>query len=347
MGSIEALITNEDLRKYPFLPEALKRLKELDLTIDDLASEDIGKSILNRVRDNLVSSIRTGNVSPPHEDAEIETLSFLVTLLVLRVIGERGLAERYAVALSKRVRNFLKEENLSKVVYIAQAVIGLGVRIKGGDIYIDVVSFLNNMPEYKGAWKLVNRELIKGWVRVTFRELIRLVENGVKNLIIHRSSQEITGLELPDEVYLIVEEISTEWSKKLREYEEARSAIVKRGEAYYPPCISFLLSQMREGKNLTHSARFAVATFLLNTGMSVDETLEMFKLSPDYREDLARYQVEHIAGLRGSKVKYLTYKCDNMRSLGLCRWTCKGVRHPLQFFYRSLRGKRPDVSENS
>jgi len=347
LRKLEVILTNEDFRKYPFLPEAISKLKELNLTIEDIASEDIGKEILELVKNNLVSSIRSGEVNPPHKDAELEILSFLATLLVLRIIGERGLTERFAVAFSKRTQNFLKNEELSKLIYIAQFIMRCRIKRENNLILIDIASFLNNMPEYKGIWKLINREVSKGWVKVSNRELARLVESGIKRYIITKTSEKLTELNIPDLIYMLVEEVSREWSKKLREYEEIRASIVRGGEEYYPPCIHYLLTQLREGKNLPHSARFALATFLLNIGISVEETLEIFKLSPDFRDDLARYQIEHIAGLRGSKTKYLTYKCDNMRSLGLCKWSCEGIRHPLQFYYRSLRGRKPNVSETS
>jgi len=106
-----------------------------------------------------------------------------------------------------------------------------------------------------------------------------------------------------------------------------------------------LLEEALAGKNLSHSARFALASFLLNIGKTVDEIIEIFRAAPDFREDIARYQVEHIAGLRGSKTKYTPFKCDNMRSLGLCRWKCRGVKHPLQFYRLLLRKGRVEYEE--
>lgn len=34
--------------------------------------------------------------------------------------------------------------------------------------------------------------------------------------------------------------------------------------------------------NLAHSMRFAMTSFLLNVGMSVDEILNLFNISPDF-----------------------------------------------------------------
>ena len=85
-------------------------------------------------------------------------------------------------------------------------------------------------------------------------------------------------------------------------------------------------------------------TCVVNIGHGVDEVLALFRTSPDFNERVARYQVEHLAGLRGSRVKYLPYKCANMRSLGLCAdpegRVCGRVSHPLQYYIRRARGAR-------
>ncbi|MEM1570427.1 MAG: hypothetical protein QXG56_06890, partial [Candidatus Bathyarchaeia archaeon] len=68
-----------------------------------------------------------------------------------------------------------------------------------------------------------------------------------------------------------------------------------------------------------------------------------------------RYQVEHIAGLRGSRTKYTPPKCETLKTHGLCveggRF-CRGVKHPLSYYRRAIRrigrigeGEKPEVSE--
>jgi DNA primase large subunit len=56
---------------------------------------------------------------------------------------------------------------------------------------------------------------------------------------------------------------------------------------------------------------------------------------PDFNEKIARYQVEHIAGLRGSRTRYKPPSCQTMRSLGLCvedgRLCPKWIKNPLEF----------------
>jgi len=109
----------------------------------------------------------------------------------------------------------------------------------------------------------------------------------------------------------------------------------------FPPCMKKLVNELRSGENLSHHARFTIAAFLSRIGMDVNDILDLFKNSPDFNERIARYQVEHIAGLRGSRKQYMPYSCQTMKSLGLCpvpNNDC-GVKNPLVIYYRNLRKK--------
>jgi DNA primase large subunit len=94
-----------------------------------------------------------------------------------------------------------------------------------------------------------------------------------------------------------------------------------------------LLSRQVKGENLSHVERRTLATYLIVTGRSVDELMDMFKTSPDFNERVARYQLEHLAGLRGARKKYLPASCKTMKTYGLCfpdQW-CDNIRNPLQY----------------
>ena len=71
---------------------------------------------------------------------------------------------------------------------------------------------------------------------------------------------------------------------------------------------------------------------------------------PDFNERLTRYQVEHIAGGRGSRTKYIPPRCDTLRTHGVCPSMddiCREVRHPLAYYRRKLRvaEREPPVEE--
>ena len=116
---------------------------------------------------------------------------------------------------------------------------------------------------------------------------------------------------------------------------------------HFPPCIVHILSNAQGGINLAHSARFALTSFLLNIGMSVDQVVMLFNVSPDFNEEKTRYQVEHIAGSTGT-----TYKppsCSTLITYGNCYGKdqlCRTINHPLNYYKQKKRvyGKKPLTS---
>ncbi|MEM2739048.1 MAG: DNA primase regulatory subunit PriL, partial [Candidatus Bathyarchaeia archaeon] len=76
-------------------------------------------------------------------------------------------------------------------------------------------------------------------------------------------------------------------------------------------------------------------TFLVNIGMPIENIIDLFRNSSDFNERLTRYQVEHIAGERGSRTRYKPPKCQTLQTHGLCigrNETCKQMTHPLAYY---------------
>lgn len=81
--------------------------------------------------------------------------------------------------------------------------------------------------------------------------------------------------------------------------------------------------------------RFALTSFLINIGMDVEKIVKLFVSISDFDEELTRYQVEHIAGLRGGRTKYTPPTCSTLRTHGLCIEPdnlCRRVKHPLHYY---------------
>ena len=100
-----------------------------------------------------------------------------------------------------------------------------------------------------------------------------------------------------------------------------------------PPCIKKALELLNNNENLPHSARFMLATYMLSIGKSVDEVILLFQNAPDYNEKITRYQVEHLAGIKGSQIKYSVPTCSKLANENLCYATndCNGITNPVQF----------------
>ena len=66
----------------------------------------------------------------------------------------------------------------------------------------------------------------------------------------------------------------------------------------------------------------------------------MFKTFSDYNERLTRYQIEHIAGERGSGTKYTCPPCSVLQTHGVCKnrdETCRRIYHPLAYYKRKQK----------
>jgi DNA primase large subunit len=90
---------------------------------------------------------------------------------------------------------------------------------------------------------------------------------------------------------------------------------------------------MGRGENLPHSARVMLATYMLAIGKPIDEIVMMYQNAPDFNEKITRYQVEHLAGLKGSRTKYSVPSCEKLLNENLCFATeeCSGIVNPVQF----------------
>ncbi len=214
------------------------------------------------------------------------------------------------------------------------------------------------------SWKLVSLPVSEGYVYFKdARRLSRLLAEKYKQLSISC----LTRFTENEDVVKLLRDFLGEWSDVLNllrqsleeqyvfAHTRARSLeggggavpqldtvssvdqLVQVAEKAFPPCMRRLLNSILSGENLTHHERFALATFLINAGLDLELVLEVFRHAPDFNERIARYQIEHLAGLRGSRKKYLTYSCNTMKTLGLCPGSECGVKNPLVYLRRSLR----------
>jgi DNA primase large subunit len=100
----------------------------------------------------------------------------------------------------------------------------------------------------------------------------------------------------------------------------------------WPPCMQAIRNRIADA---SHKELFSFAAFLVNRGYTTEQILTMLAERPDFNERIARYQVEHIAGLRGSRTRYRPPSCSTMRTLGLCvedgKYCPRWIKNPLQY----------------
>ncbi len=339
-----AKFTKNDLAKYPFLKETTEYVKKLDLKIEDLTNPELAK-VLERAEERVEEAILYTLVERKLHNYEIEILSFPVAIMLAVATENSFIKKRYALAEAKQAYTDMKLEPKERILGIAE---NFGwVLTLNNDVeipyeftlrFIDYLRNTTNLREKK--WKLVNRLLSNGNVYLTMNETARLLSEEIRKQIEKR----LEVKELPKFPPKIVE--TAERIKKLSvekigqaEMEGFPETMVQTA---FPPCINALYKSISSGRHLSHIGRFTLTSFLVSIGMTPENVIALFKNFSDYNERMTRYQVEHIAGERGSRTQYKPPKCDTLKTHGVCMNSdelCKRIPHPLLYYRRKLRAE--------
>ncbi|MFQ6073749.1 MAG: DNA primase regulatory subunit PriL [Candidatus Bathyarchaeia archaeon] len=321
-------------------------MKTLNLKIDELASPEYAP-VVNRAEKRVEEAILYALVSERVGRDQVEILSFPIAVMMTAATGDPFLKRRYALAEAKRAYNLLRLENKEKIMEIAKMFNWEIKRSEGHrvpaetaihDFSLRFTDFLRNTANFhEKKWKLVNRLMHNGYVYLTKDEAARLIAEEVR---IHVEKKlDVKGLALPQNIAKRVSNLKQLFARKrgkIRLEEMPREVVV----AAFPPCIKELYNATLSGRHCSHVGRFALTSFLLNTGMTVENVVDLFRTFSDFNERMTRYQVEHIAGGKGSRTKYIPPKCETLRTHGVCPGMdeiCREIRHPLAYYRRKLR----------
>jgi len=334
--------TKNDYAKYPFLKETTDYIRRLDLKIENLANPELA-NVVERAEERVEEAILYASVSRKLHNEEIEILSFPIAIILTIATENSFIKKRYALAEAKQAYNDMKLESKEKILAIAQN-FGWKLAINNNiipEFTLHFTDYLRNTTHLREKkWKLVNRLLSDGNVYLMKNEVARLLSEEVRKNIEKRLEMK----ELPNFPSNIVEiagkikKLSVETIGK-GEMEGFPKIVVQEA---FPPCIKSLYQAISSGRHLSHIGRFTLTSFLVNIGMPLDTVIELFKNFSDYSERMTRYQVEHIAGERGSRTRYTPPKCDTLQTHGVCINSdelCRKIRHPLSYYRRTLKTK--------
>ena len=330
--------TQTDLAKYPFLPQAQDYIRQLNLTVQELTETP---RIVKRAEQRVAASFEAvPSIQTPTSQSMnpgIEITSFPVASMLVAAIGDRYLKKRYALHEAKWIYESLSQESPEKLREIAQFFAWNLTITETGTYALHFTDYLQNSATLQESqWKLVNRQLSKGRVPITQHEAARLLQEEVRRHTDSRLDAKVTSLPPP----------IRETVERLKNTFTARQGAIRLEETpqtvdpdAFPPCIKALYTALASGHHLSHTGRFTLTTFLVNIGMPTEAVLDLYRNASDFNERLTRYQVEHIAGEKGSRTRYQPPTCQTLRTHGVCvnpDETCKGARHPLRRYRRRL-----------
>lgn len=333
------------LSEYPFLTKAAEYVAGMDSTIDEiLVSRGYGMA-RSRAKSRVIQAIK-GEIK--NEDMGLyttEILSYPIARILVSCIDDTFLVRRYALAEAKYANSKMGKEENNILTEIGQD-FNINASIAEKGLRIHFTDYIRGAAGIRALkWKLVNRRLESGHVKITKAQYARLLQEAIRVRIL-----EALPLDVPDKFCQVmaedIKEIKTCLEEIKKEFDEEGFGEVEPWD--FPPCIVYLLSSAQGGVNLAHSARFALTSFLLNVGLSVDKVVQMFNVSPDFNEEMTHYQVDHIAGSTGTS--YKPPSCKTMTTYGNCYnkdEICRDIRHPLSYYRKKKKIQQEKLSEGT
>lgn len=335
------------LAQYPFLEDAKVYIKQNGPTVSELLHDRLyerARTIGVERLENGFQKRDTGTRSVVGEtDYTMELLSYPIARMIAVCVNDTYFQKRYALGEAYHAyRNLLQEE----LPFLLNLTGELGLHVDADDssnkILIFFKDYLRYAPTRYKEWKMVNRTMDQGKVKLTQKELTRLILEVLRRrindeLLNHTCNKSISEVFSTDIQRFRTMVLS--YRKKLETAPVGKLSIDK-----LPPCLKSILSSIQAGENVPHMGRFALVAFLSSLKLSTNDILKLFSSAPDYEEDKTRYQVEHITGA-SSATAYKSPGCDKMRTYGLCPGRqfddlCKKISHPLGFYNKKWRQEK-------
>ena len=328
------ILGKDDIAKYPFLDEAANYIKETHFDLNEFDRPEFNH-IIDRAQERIENVIFQGKIFLELEKYDIEVFTFLISLIMIKHINIENIfkkfslfeamrAEKFLVHdLNKNVDNKRKYELISKI-FIDLFKFKIDFDPKTSLFKIKIADYIKRAVLFhEQEWKLINRSVNNGLVYLDTDETVRLIRNELSKLIYNR----IKSMNIPF-IPEKIKERSYYLKERTTSYKPKNYIVTE-----YPPCVKNAYDLLKNGENLPHSARFMLATYMLAIGKSVQEIVTLFSTAPDYNEKITKYQVEHLAGEKGSHTKYSVPSCSKLSNEGLCyaNSKCSGIMNPIQY----------------
>lgn len=319
--------------KYPFMAGAKEWVKKEKIGMDEILFDEVYERARRRGVERVMNAVYKGKINEAplinEIDCMMEIFSYPIARMIAVAIESDYVLRRYALAEAKKAYELLKGEEESVLEEVARE---FDIDVSNDGIHFS--HYLKYAP-HEPKWKLVNRELRNGYVKIAKHEVARLLQEAIRNKIYN----ELSFLYAPQEV----KNIFREEILKIRSKVAIKKTERIKGEASFesfPPCIKNLISAIKSGANIPHVGRFTLVTFLNAVGMSSEEILKIFSSSPDFNEEKTLYQIKHITGKISGTI-YSTPKCSTIQTWGLCyaNEDCRRIWHPLLYYKMKRRRK--------
>ncbi|WP_129114263.1 DNA primase large subunit PriL [Halegenticoccus tardaugens] len=344
--------------RYPFFEAAREAVEASGVALSALVAEDA--PAVARGRERVERALLSGTTAPddPGEwSLRDELLSYPVARILVSLVDSRAAVRKYAAAeaataherfvadfeagddglrstdrRTASIDDCLREFDLAADVRTEPPEhgrepdafrIALGAYLRLSD------------PGWGDEWRLVNREVAAGAVRVRREELYRLLRKAVRRRVAEglpfdvRASAE--GERIADALEPEVEAL-----RELLADRQGAWRIDTVAPELFPPCMKRLLERARREADLEPHSAFSLTAFLTGIGMDTDEIIDLYRDTP-LDEEAIRYQTEYLRDEAGAQ--YPPPSCATMRAYDDCvnpDARCETISHPMGYYEAAL-----------
>jgi len=186
-------------------------------------------------------------------------------------------------------------------------------------------------------WRLVNREVAAGEVRVEREELYRLLSEAVRRRVAEGLPFDVRASPGGDAIADALEPAVGDLRELLADRTAAGSADVVAPDLF-PPCVTALVARARDGESLPDPSAFTLVGFLLAAGLSEEELLAFLDAGdgdgdsgPD--PEPLRARIAYLRDREGTQ--YPPPSCVTLQAYGDCvnmDERCETIAHPLDYY---------------
>ncbi|MBB6646935.1 DNA primase large subunit PriL [Halobellus ruber] len=352
--------------RYPFFEAAREAVREADLSPAVLVRADA--PAVERGRERVERALMEGTVAseaPRRWDVDTEVVSYPIARILVSLIDTPAAVEKYAVAEAATARerfdadfaaaddpgrerasldDVLREFDLSDAVRPEREAPSGSGRRSGGrrrptHYRVGLGAYLELAEAGWGQrWRLVNREVAGGEVRVTADDLSRLLEAAVERRVASGLPFEVRGSEGGDAIAAALSGAVSDLRALLNDHDAAgRTSVETVVPALFPPCMRTLVQRARDDGDLPTTAEFSLTSFLVALGMDGDEVATLLDADGEDADRIAT-RVEYLAERDGTQ--YPPPSCTTMKAYGDCvdpDERCETISHPLSYYTDAVR----------
>ena len=321
--------------KFPYTEKAKQKLKEMNISPDEVPENAIRKAALlvSKANANKKYDLEVSNLT--EEMVEIELMAFPVAKMFVSLMRTSNIREKFSDLVRKKTFDEIVDDKEAKDLCLTLAddfkIKYTLSEEKDAFVEIPLLEYLN-IYFVDNETKLVNKNVEKGKVYLTVNDFARfLSEKAYKKTF---DSLPIPKEAIPKKYYSLARSIDSQLVTIEKKNFDLRLS-GKVNPDFFPPCMKTVYAQQLAGEALSYYARLALAGFLYQVGMTKNDMLILFSKSPDYKKHIAEYHINRVY-----EKELSAPGCRKIKDYGLrvkeCDKECT-VKHPMQYYLRKMR----------